>query len=114
MPEGITTIIYPVKDLAKAKERFSGLLGAPPEMDEPYYVSFTAGGLHIGLNPHGHAQGMTMPVGYYRVDDLKSSLQELLDGGAQPQQDVKDVGGGKLVASVTDADGNAIGLIQEP
>lgn len=31
--------------------------------------------------------------------------------GAEAKQDVKDVGGGKLIASVTDADGNVIGLI---
>jgi hypothetical protein len=32
--------------------------------------------------------------------------------GAVTGQDVKDVGGGKLVAWVKDADGNPIGLIQ--
>jgi hypothetical protein len=30
------------------------------------------------------------------------------------QQEVRDVGGGKLLASVTDADGNVIGLLQAP
>jgi predicted enzyme related to lactoylglutathione lyase len=30
------------------------------------------------------------------------------------QQEVKDVGGGKLIASVKDPDGNVIGLIQSP
>jgi hypothetical protein len=29
-------------------------------------------------------------------------------------QDVKDVGGGKLIAKVKDADGNVIGLMQSP
>jgi len=29
-----------------------------------------------------------------------------------PRQEVKDIGGGKLIASLTDADGNVIGLIQ--
>jgi hypothetical protein len=28
------------------------------------------------------------------------------------QQELKDVGGGKLIASVKDADGNVIGLVQ--
>jgi predicted enzyme related to lactoylglutathione lyase len=46
------------------------------------------------------------------VNDIKKSLQLLLDAGAQAQQEVKDVGGGKLIASVIDADGNIIGLIQ--
>jgi hypothetical protein len=36
------------------------------------------------------------------------------DAGAEAQQAIKDVGGGKLIASVKDADGNIIGLIQSP
>ena len=55
---------------------------------------------------------MTGPVGYWQVDDIRQSLTVLVDAGAEVQQDVRDVGGGKLVASVRDADGNAIGLIQ--
>jgi predicted enzyme related to lactoylglutathione lyase len=55
---------------------------------------------------------MTGPVGYISVDDIKESLQSLLELGAQVQQDVKDVGGGKLTAVVTDANGNPIGLIE--
>jgi hypothetical protein len=40
---------------------------------------------------------------------------ELLpEGGAQSQQAVTDVAGWKLIASVTDADGNVIGLLQLP
>jgi hypothetical protein len=35
-----------------------------------------------------------------------------LDAGAEAHQRVREVGGGKLVASVKDADGNVIGLIQ--
>jgi len=38
----------------------------------------------------------------------------LVDAGAQVHQEVRDVGGGKLIASVKDADGNIIGLIQLP
>ena len=57
---------------------------------------------------------MTAPVGYWGVDDVKESLQLLLDAGAQVQQDVKDVGGGRLIASVRDADGNVTGLVQSP
>jgi predicted enzyme related to lactoylglutathione lyase len=49
---------------------------------------------------------------YYHVDNIKQSLQSLLDAGAQIQQEIKDVGGGGLIASVRDADGNIIGLLQ--
>jgi predicted enzyme related to lactoylglutathione lyase len=48
------------------------------------------------------------------VGDIKASLQALVDAGATPKQAVTDVGGGKLIATVTDADGNAIGLMQSP
>jgi predicted enzyme related to lactoylglutathione lyase len=49
---------------------------------------------------------------YWDVADIRKSLQALLDGGAQLQQDVRDVGGGRLIASVKDPDGNSIGLLQ--
>jgi len=114
MNQGIGTIIYPVKDIAQAKAVYSKLLGVTPYMDEPYYVGFRVGSQDIGLDPHGYAKGMTGPVSYYHVEDIRQSLQALLDAGAQPQQDVKDVGGGKLIASVTDADGHVIGLVQMP
>jgi len=48
------------------------------------------------------------------VNDIKKSLQLLLDAGAQAQQEVQDVGGGKLIATVKDANSNVIGLIQFP
>jgi predicted enzyme related to lactoylglutathione lyase len=108
---GIKTIIYPVKDLAKAKERFSQLLGAEPYADESYYVGFKVGDQDIGLDPNGHKQGLTA---YYEVDDISKSLQLLLDAGAETLQEIKDVGGGKLIAVVRDSDGNVIGLSQSP
>ena len=114
MTEGMKAIIYPVKDIARAKKLYSELLGAEPDMDEAYYVGFNVGGLDVGLDPNGHSQGMTGPVGYWHVDDIEKSLRSLLDAGAQAQQEVKDVGGGKLIASVKDADGNVIGLMQLP
>jgi predicted enzyme related to lactoylglutathione lyase len=108
----IDPVIYPVRDLAKSKALFTALLGAEPYMDKPYYVGFRIGDQELGLNPHGHGQGITGPVAYISVDDIKASLQSLLDLGAKVQQDVNDVGGGKLTAVVTDADGNPIGLIE--
>lgn len=112
MTHGIKALIYPVKDLANAKTLYSALLGVAPSMDEAYYVGFTVDGLDVGLDPHGHTQGMTGPVGYWQVDDINASVTALLDAGAHVQQEIKDVGGGKLIASVTDAEGNVIGLIQ--
>ncbi len=112
--QGIQLLVYPIKDLAQAKKLYSTLLGVEPYADAPYYVGFRIGDQEIGLNPNGHKQGMTGPLGYFVVGDIKASLKSLVDAGAQIQQDVMDVGGGRLVASVKDADGNPTGLIQEP
>ena len=109
MNQGVKTVIYPVKDIAKAKALFTVLLGKEPYADAPYYVGYKVGGQDIGLDPNGHKHGMTP---YYQVDDIKQSLQALLDAGATSVQDVTDVGAGKLIAVVKDADGNIIGLTQ--
>ena len=111
MNQGIKTVIYPVKDIAKAKTLFRNLLGVDPYADEAYYVGFRVEDQEIGLDPNGHKHGMT---GYYHVDNIEESLQTLLDAGAQVQQEIKDVGGGKLIAAVKDADGNIVGLSQQP
>jgi predicted enzyme related to lactoylglutathione lyase len=109
---GMKTIIYPVKDVGQAKKLFGTLLGSEPAVDGPYYVGFNVDGQQIGLLPNGAAQGMTAPLGYFHVDDINQTVEALVKEGAQISQPVKNVGGGRLVASVKDADGNAIGLIQ--
>ncbi len=110
MNQGIRTVVYPVKDIAKAKAFFRELLGVEPYADAPYYVGFKVDNEDIGLDPNGHKEGMTA---YYHVDDIKKSLKSLLDAGARQVQAIKDVGGGRLIASVKDADGNIIGLVQD-
>jgi predicted enzyme related to lactoylglutathione lyase len=114
MTSGLRTVIYPVKDLAQAKTLYSKLMGVPPYADEAYYVGFRVGDQELGLDPHGHDRGLTGPLGYWDVEDIKESLQALLDAGAEEQQPISDVGGGKLIASVKDADGNVTGLVQSP
>lgn len=114
MTAGMRTIIYPVTNLARAKTLYGKLLGVEPYADEAYYVGFRVGDQEIGLDPHGHSKGMTGLVGYWHVDDIEESLRQLLDAGAETQQAINDVGGGMLIASVKDADGNITGLKQSP
>lgn len=114
MNQGVKTILYPVKDIARAKQQFTTFLGVEPFVDQSYYVAYMVGDhQQIGLVPNGEETGLTSPLPHYHVDDIKKALQLLVEAGAQVQQDVKDVGGGKLVASLTDADGNSVGLIQD-
>ena len=114
MNQRIEVTVYPVSDLARAKTLYRTLLGVDPYADQAYYVGFRVGDQEIGLDPHGHSKGITGPVVYVSVADIQSSLNQLVEAGAQELQAVQDVGGGRLIASVKDADGNNIGLLQNP
>ncbi len=114
MKQGMQLVVYPVKDITRAKALYREALGVEPYADQPYYVGFRAGEQEIGLDPNGHAKGMTGPIGYVEVDDIHRRLRSLLAAGARERQKVTDVGGGKLIAWVEDVDGNLIGLQQTP
>ena len=111
MNQGIRTVIYPVKDITSAKALFRDLLGVEPYTDAPYYVGFKIGVQDIGLDPNGHQAGTTA---YYHVDDIRKCLQMFVDAKAETIQDVREVGGGRQIASIKDTDGNIIGLLQDP
>jgi predicted enzyme related to lactoylglutathione lyase len=112
--EGIKTVLHPVSDLAAAKAVYTALLGVPPQSDAPYYVGYEVAGQQIGLVPGGAAQGMTSPVAYWHVPDIEAKLAEVTAAGATVKEPVRDVGGGRLVATFTDPDGNVLGLLQDP
>ena len=111
--QGIKTILHPVSDLATAKAVYSALLGVPPQTDAPYYVGFEVGDQHVGLLPGGGPQGMSSPVAYWQVPDIEAKLAEVTAAGATVKEPARDVGGGRLVATVTDPDGNVLGLLQD-
>jgi predicted enzyme related to lactoylglutathione lyase len=112
--QGITTVLHPVSDLAAAKTVYTALLGAPPQTDGSYYVGYQVAGQQIGLVPGGGPQGMTTPVAYWQVADIEAKLAEVTAAGATLKESAHDVGGGRLVATVTDPDGNVLGLLQDP
>lgn len=111
--QGIRTVLHPVSDLAAAKAVYTALLGVPPQTDDSYYVGFEAAGQHIGLVPGGGPQGITSPVAYWHVADIEAKLAEVTAAGATIKEQPRDVGGGRLVATVTDPDGNVLGLLQD-
>jgi predicted enzyme related to lactoylglutathione lyase len=76
MARNIKLLVYPVKDIEKAKAFYG-------------------------------------PIAYTDVKDIKSSLQVMVKVGAKVVQDVKEVGGGLLIAQVKDVDGNVVGLRQQ-
>jgi predicted enzyme related to lactoylglutathione lyase len=112
-PLEIKTVLHPVSDVEAAKAVYTALLGTPPQHDSSYYVGFDVAGQHIGLVPGGGPQGMTSPVAYWHVPDIEAKLAEVTAAGATVNEPARDVGGGRLVATVVDPDGNVLGLLQD-
>jgi predicted enzyme related to lactoylglutathione lyase len=111
--QGIKTVLHPVSDLARAKAVYTALLGVEPQADAAYYVGYDVAGQHIGLVPNGGPQAMTSPVAYWHVSDIEAKLAEVTAAGATVRESAHDVGGGRLVATFTDPDGNVLGVLQD-
>ena len=109
MPKNIKVIVYPAKDVEKAKSLFSKFLGLQPYVDSPYYVGYKVGDIEVGLDPNGQAV-----IAYTDVSDIKQSLQSLVEAGGFILQEPRDVARGLLIALVKDANGNVLGLRQQP
>ena len=109
MAQNIKLIVYPVKDIEKAKAFYGKFLDVEPYVEGPYYVGYRVGDQEVGLDPNSKIG----PIAYTDVKDIKSSLQTMVKVGAEVVQDVKDIGVGMLIAQVKDADGNVVGLRQQ-
>ena len=109
MVQDIKAIVYPVKDIEKAKVFYSKFLDAEPYVASSYYTGYKVGGLEVGLDPNS----IMGPIAYVDVKDIKSSLQAMIKAGAEVVQDVKEVVGGLFIAKVKDAEGNVVGLRQQ-
>lgn len=104
----VNLLVYPVKDLEKAKAFYGKFLGAKPYIDGAYYVGYRIGDQEIGLDPNSSVG----PIAYTDTQDIKATLQGMTDAGAQIVQEPRDVGNGMLIAQVKDADGNVVGFRQ--
>lgn len=109
MANAIKLVVFPVKDVEKAKTLYNTFLGVEPYADSPYYVGYKVGELEVGLAPNSEDK-----VVYIDTEDIQASLKELVDAGAELYSDAKNVGGGLLVAQVKDVDGNILGFRQAP
>lgn len=109
MARNIKLLVYPVKDVEKAKVFYGKFLGVEPYVASAYYVGFRVGELEVGLDPNSKVG----PIAYVDVEDIRSSLRAMIEVGAEVVQDVREVGGGLLIAQVKNADGNVVGLRQQ-
>ncbi len=115
--KALMTAIYPVTDLAKAKAWYAEAFGVQPYFDQPFYVGFDIAGYELGLvpaEPPGNQPGNRGVTAYWGVEDCAAAHARILSLGAMQHSPVQEVGEGVKVATVTDPDGNAIGLIENP
>ena len=106
MAQNIKLIVYPVRDIEKAKAFYVRFLDAEPYVESANYIGYKVGNQEVGLDPNSKVG----PIAYTDVADIKSSLKAMIEAGAEVVQDIKDVGGGLLIAQVRDADVNVVGL----
>jgi len=113
MIHGMRTTVYPVADLAKAKEWYAQVFGKQPYFDQPFYVGFEIGGFELGLVPDGTPSTAGATV-YWGVDDIDAEAARIVGLGAVQPNPVQDVGDAIRVVDLHDPFGNLLGLIYNP
>ncbi len=110
MARNIKILVFPVKDMEKAKAFYAKFLDTEPYTESKFYTGYKVGDLEIGLDPNSKSG----PIAYTDVKDIDSSLQAMIEAGGKVIQQVREVGGGLKIAQVKDIDGNVVGFRQQP
>jgi catechol 2,3-dioxygenase-like lactoylglutathione lyase family enzyme len=110
--QGLRTVIYPAPDLQAAKAWWTGLMGAAPYFDEPFYVGFNVAGYELGLLPDGDPADGALT--YWGVADVAAAVEAALGQGATAHAPVAEVGGGIVTATVRTPQGTVVGFIFNP
>ena len=113
---GLRTHKIDVENLDESKAFYTRLFRVAPYFDEPFYVGFNLAGFELGLTPI-EGQVAAPPgrvVTYWGVEDIQAAWTHALSVGAQAVESPNDVGGGIWVATVSDPEGNPVGLIVNP
>ena len=120
MLDGVSGVVVPVTNLAKAQDFYMGKLGIRNKLgtDDKTYVALQAFGQSIFLLaptpefPYKGKPGAGAGL-MFSVNDIAGTIQELKQRGVQVAAPMAAPGGRK-VALFSDPDGNTIGLTQGP
>ncbi len=116
MFKSLNGVSYPVSDIARAKEWYSGILGIKPAVDTPLIVVFRIGESSLMLVPSPEPQGLLREntIAYWDVDDADEAYNKLLEHGARKHTDVSISVGNNRIARVYDPFGNILGILSKP
>ena len=123
MLRGLTTVSFWADDVAAAQRWYTELLGtlpyfARPNPEHPVYIEFRLGDYQHELGiidrrfvPKGATSGPGGAIVYWHVDDVQSTIDQLLAMGAQIYEPITQRGEGFTTASVIDPFGNILGVM---
>ncbi len=115
MIKGLRTVVYPVDDLAAARDWYARAFETAPYFDEPFYVGFAIGGFELGMIPAGKFKAAKAgSMVYWGVDDIEAETDRLVGLGATVHGAIEDVGEGIQTVELADPFGNLLCLILNP
>ncbi len=104
-------LVYTVPDLSRAKQWYNAVLNTEPIYDTPFGTIYKIGECSLSLIPG--EPPLPPDTGrisaYWEVDDVDAAYRKLIDAGAAPHTEAKDVISIRT-AKVVDPFGNIIGL----
>src|SRR5687767_680701 len=114
MFSGVRSVVYFSNDLAEAAEWYEHILGISPYRNDENFVGFHLEDYDLCLHPvddkappDGASQVM-----YWIVDDLETTIADLMEEGCTLYRDMIDVPEGGRVAELKDPFGNILGLTE--
>jgi predicted enzyme related to lactoylglutathione lyase len=110
---GLKSVIYPSSDLQADKAFWEKVTGVKPYFDESYYVGFNIEGAELGLAPNAAKEGLNYPVSYWHVKNAKDAADKLIADGVKVHGALRDVGGGMMMGTFEDNNGNIFGIIDD-
>lgn len=111
---GLKSVIYPSSDLAADTKFWTEVTGIKPYFEKPYYVGFKIDSCELGLDPNAAKTGKTYPVSYWHVKSVAAATKQLVAAGVTVNAEPTDVGGGMMLATFKDPNGNIFGIIDDP
>ena len=115
MIKGLRTLVYPVDDLAAARDWYASAFETAPYFDQPFYVGFAIGGFELGMIPADKFKAAKAgSMVYWGVDDIEAETERLVGLGATVHGAIEDVGEGIQTVELADPFGNLLCLILNP
>lgn len=115
MIKGLRTVVYPVADLAAARDWYAKAFETPAYFDQPFYVGFEIGGFELGFVPaEKFTAAKAGSMAYWGVEDIDAETDRLVALGATVHGAIEEVGEGIKTVELADPFGNLLCLIYNP